>query len=199
LQVQVDLSVLALVMETRLRAAEAAAIASRARQDSVETSNRVADESEDAEGMRREEIANRVQRKMDGIRMAQMYRIAAGDLRASVLNGEQPLMVNLEAVLQLLQTPRTFLPAATVVNAATVFPCDHAFQSFIQVVDIIYLAAEDGILSPMARRVMRDVVSNYGTGGTSQRILEVPATKGLVTLSSYALDEGSLRQGPGMV
>jgi hypothetical protein len=87
------------VMETRLRASEAAALASRARQDSVETSTRVADGPEDAEGMRREEIANRVRRKMDGIRTAQMYRIAAGDLRASVLNGEQPLMVILEHVL----------------------------------------------------------------------------------------------------
>jgi hypothetical protein len=136
-------------MATRLRAAEAAAPASRARQDSVETSTRVADGPEAAEGMRREEIANRVWRKMDGIRTAQMYRIAAGDLRASVLNGEQPLMVILEDVLQLLQTPRTFLPASTVVDAATLFPCDHASHSFIQALDFIYLAAEDVILTPI--------------------------------------------------
>jgi hypothetical protein len=116
-------------METRLRAAEAVASASRARQDSVETSTPVADGPEDAEGMRREEIANRVRRKMDGTWTAQMNRIAAGDLPVSVLNGEQPLMVILEAVLQLLQTPCTFLLAATVVDSATVFPCDHAFHS----------------------------------------------------------------------
>jgi hypothetical protein len=128
LQVYVDLGALAAVMETRLRVAEAAALASRARQDSVETATRVADGPEGAEGIRREEIANRVWRKMDGIRTAQMYRIAAGDLRASVLNGEQPLMVILKEVLQLLQTPRTFLPAATVVDAATVFPCFSLFH-----------------------------------------------------------------------
>jgi hypothetical protein len=70
LQVQVDLSALAAVMETRLRAAEAAASASRAQQDSVETSTRVADGPEEAKGMRREEITNRVRRKTDGIRTA---------------------------------------------------------------------------------------------------------------------------------
>jgi hypothetical protein len=59
-------------METLLRVAEAAASGCRARTDSVETSTRVADGPEDAEGMRREEIANRVRRKMDGIRTAQM-------------------------------------------------------------------------------------------------------------------------------
>jgi hypothetical protein len=91
--------------------------------------------------MQREEISNRVRRKMDGICTSTMYRIAAGDLRASVLQAERPLMAILEEVLQLLQTPRTFLPAETVIDAATVFPCDNAFLSFIHALDFIYLAA----------------------------------------------------------
>jgi hypothetical protein len=78
----------------------------------------------------------------------------------------------------LLQTPRTFLPAETVVGAATVFPCDNAFLSFIHALDFIYLAAEDAILTPTVWRVMKGVVTHYGTGRRSQRILKVPVTAG---------------------
>jgi hypothetical protein len=152
-----------------------------------------------SERMRREKFVNRVRRKMDGIRTTMMYGIAAGDLRASVLHGEHTLMVTLDENLQLLQTPRTFLPAATVVDAATVFPCDHVFHSFIQALDYIYLAAEDIILAPTVWRMMRDVVSHCGTGGTSQRILEVLASAGtrgsLVIRLGREILAGSSRYG----
>jgi hypothetical protein len=73
------------------------------------------------------------------------------------------------------------------------------FSLFIQALDFIYLAAEDVILTPMVWRVMRDVVSHYGTGGTSQRILEVPAPAGTRDSLVICLDEISLRKGPGIV
>jgi hypothetical protein len=40
------------------------------------------------------------------------------------------------------------------------------------------VATEDVILTPLVWRRMKDVVSHYGTGGTSQRIVVVPAPAG---------------------